>query len=116
VTEKWNIPLTKIHAIVTDNGSNMIKAFCTRHEDDNVDEDSDCFVFDNNSNDHEDKDVDDDRTLLDEEIEYDEKETEYEEAFDDFGKRVSCFAYTLQLVVHKFVKKLLACAFAVVKK
>jgi len=41
--------------------------------------------------------IDDDRRLLDEEIEYDEKEIEHEQAYNDFGKRVSCFAHIINL-------------------
>jgi len=84
VTEEWNIPLTKIHAILTNNGSNMIKAFCTHRNDDdnNIDENDDyCIVDDDFEDLHEDENVDDTRALLEEEIEYDDKEAEHEEAF-----------------------------------
>ena len=53
--------------------------------------------------------------------EYDVKESNHEFAFHGFIKRLSCFARTLQLVVHKFnevksLKKVLASAHALVKK
>ena len=53
--------------------------------------------------------------------EFDVKESNHKFAFHGFIKRLSCFAHTLQLVVHKFkevksLKKVLASAHALVKK
>ena len=53
--------------------------------------------------------------------EYDLKESNHEFAFQGFIKQLSCFAHTLQLVVHKFkevksLKKVLTSAHALVKK
>jgi len=40
-----------------------------------------------------------------EEEEYDKMESNHEVAFDEIIKRLSCFAYTLQLVVNKFIDR-----------
>jgi len=41
VIRKWNIPLIKIQAIVTDNGSNMVKTFQSHFEEKGGDDDDD---------------------------------------------------------------------------
>ena len=87
---EWEIPNTKLSAILTDNGSNIVAAFrsdmaVTLH--DSEDDESD--------NDEEEEDEDDD------ESDFDINERDHEVTFALF-KRVSCFAHTLQLVVNKF--------------
>ena len=86
---EWEIPHTKLSAILTDNGSNIVAAFrsdmaVTLH--DNEEDESD---------DEEDEDEDYD------ESDFDLKERDHEVTFSSF-KRVSSFAHTLQLVVNKF--------------
>ena len=91
VLDEWQIPLSKVSATLTDNGSNMLAAFRTLlSEDDRVDSESDVEDSDSDAAPH-DVDV----------IDFEEQEVDHELAFQSL-KRVSCFAHTLQLVVQKF--------------
>ena len=90
VLDEWQIPLSKVSATLTDNGSNMLAAFRTQLSED--DDESDV------------EDSDSDAALQDIdmlEIDFEEQEIEHELAFQSL-KRISCFAHTLQLVVQKF--------------
>ncbi len=84
VLMEWDISGSKISAVLTDNGSNMIAAFKLHF----------CPVEDDNEEDMaSDIEVDED--------EYDSLEGDHALAFSSY-MRVSCFAHGLQLVVRKF--------------
>ena len=89
VLSEWDIPISKVMVIVTNNGSNMVAAFkkytatCTTTDEDVDSED------------------DDDETDSDVEDDFDDKELEHEATFVSM-KRISCFAHSFQLVAHKF--------------
>ena len=79
-----------IEGALTDNGSNMLAAFRPEMSDSGDDDD--------------DSSVDEDETIPDvpaQEMDFEEHEFDHEMSFVAL-KRVSCFAHTLQLVVHKF--------------
>ena len=121
VLTDWNIPGERVGNTITDNGSNMIKAFKEdQHptdlevDDENtstsknqeaagdVEEDTD---QDDSSDDE--LDEDDSRAReakIDQDTEeFDSKETDHQIAFADY-RRISCFAHSLQLVVTHFDK------------
>ena len=83
VLEEWEIPPSKISAILTDNGSNMISAFRPQAIKDEVIIRTSRVVM----------------MLLSLVRDFEEKESDLEIAFSGLN-RISCFAYTLQLVVH----------------
>ena len=88
---EWDIPHSKVSAIFTDNGSNIVAAFRARTavvSDDEADDDDD-------SGDEEEEADEDDET------DFDVRERDHEITFSAF-RRVSCFAHTLQLVVLQF--------------
>ena len=126
VLEEWHIRGSVVGKMVTDNGSNMVKAFQQLAvEDLGVDSDeeiSDCSdgnsTIDVNSDLEDDYDVEE--VLSDEEVEeldetekevdiakevaeFDEKESDHDLRFscEDY-ERLACFSHTLQLVVLKF--------------
>lgn len=86
VLSEWEIPHTKVSAILTDNGSNIVAAVWFELVCDSEDDESD------SGEEEEEEDV---------ELDFEAKERDHEVTFSSF-KRVSCFAHTLQLVVHKF--------------
>ena len=128
VMMEWSIPKEAIGKVITDNGSNMLKAFrifqnMTHEEQPATVEinDDDLFVVDSEDEDGQKEDEanenDDDDESNDElgeddcgaddiarDIEeFDDKEESFDTVFssEDY-ERLSCFAHTLQLVVSKF--------------
>ena len=107
VLQEWCIPSTKVGVVITDTGSDMVKAFR-----------QDYFAGEGDDADEEDEsDIDMDLDSMDELDDAEEPEI----AFQFSGKHLSCFAHTLQLVVLNFsedesLKRILKRAFALVKK
>jgi len=110
VLEEWEIPPPKISAILTDNGSNMISAFWPQAregadsvgtEGDNQDISPQAIEDVDTEGDNQDIESDDDADLVSLVRDFEEKESDHEIAFSKLN-RISCFAHTLQLVVHKF--------------
>ena len=111
VIREWGITPEKIQFIVTDNGSNMIKAF----KDDvlkesarsggvhtETDDEETEIEFGEESQEGEEGQVGEE-TQKDEEEEFDTNEKESNEASEQLGlTRLACFSHTLQLVVSKF--------------
>jgi hypothetical protein len=98
IIEEWGIPLSKLQFIVTDNGSNMLKAFKIVQS---VNDDEE--ILDELAN--------EDEESGDEVCEFEQQENNSSEAFKQLAskkpaglQRVSCFSHTLQLVVAKFTK------------
>ena len=107
----WEIPLGKVSAVLTDNGSNMIAAYCNfrvhiqesgdESDDDEVqkcDEESD-FEYDE---------------LEDECDDFQLREQQHEIAFSIVGRRVACFAHTFNK--EKGFKKVIISAHRMVKR
>ena len=122
ILKEWGID-EKLYLVITDNGSNMVKAFQSdvlasiadsseesMDEEEDVDEASD-------DDDSADEAVEGEE---DEESEFDIKELQHDIAFAQFGKRLGCFAHSIQLVVQKFkddtLKPLMKKVHALVKK
>ena len=106
ILREWDIPTTKIGIIMTDSGSNMIKAF--RQPIDSGEE-------------SEDDTEDEEEKFEDYEKDFDDKEIEHEITFKFFAKRISCFAHTIQLIVQRFnedvtYKEILQRTYSLVKK
>ena len=120
IISEWEIPFEKIHFVVTDNGSNMIKAFKQVR----------VMVEQQNVPDTEAEEEEAEELLPEEEgieqetdnevEEFDRQEADSSTVFKVQGiNRLSCFAYTLQLVVAKFnsnqwAKDVLSTAYKVV--
>ncbi|XP_065895985.1 E3 SUMO-protein ligase ZBED1-like [Dysidea avara] len=121
VFKDWNIPDHKIGSIITDNGSNMVKAFkiLQLQQKENMqsegDDEEDFELCDTDNVDVLDTGSLDDslpdqektieeshqQDMYEQEREFDENEFEHEIAFVGY-RRLSCFAHSLQLVVSKF--------------
>ena len=131
ILDQWDIPRHKVFCSLTDNGSNMIKAFKLLSFDE-TDEEESSEVLSENELDSEQEDDCDDSDLEDEEMSdgsakavdeiknFDEHEDDHSIAFIGW-KRNSCFTHTLQLVVKEFekapcFKATLAKAYKIVKK
>ena len=89
ILKEWGIPLDKILAILTDNGSNMIKAFREQcfngdNEEDEISSENEAISFD------------------EEEQDFESREVDHDVAFSLLGRRIGCFSHTLQLIVHRF--------------
>ena len=84
VLQEWNIDPGKVQAVLTDNGSNMVKAFREHFKDDDEDEEEEDIDDDDDEN--------EDDTMLNEDEEA--REIDHEVTFKYFGKRISCFART----------------------
>ena len=120
--EDWNIPNYKIGSIITDNGSNMVKAFKLLQQvnPDAANEDNECDYVNEPSTMMSDSDIPDsvvttqsedseeeeegedleegDQPDIEEEArDFDETEYEHDIIFAGY-KRLSCFAHSLQLV------------------
>ena len=113
VLREWNVRSDQIGKILTDNGSNMLKAFQDTI-DISSDEDSDNGIESEVNitggsidDDNEENSLTDDQEeaydVQKYSIEFDDCEEEHNQAFayDDF-QRLSCFSHTLQLIVAKF--------------
>ena len=96
ILEEWDIPISKVKVVVTDNGSNMVAAFRTylaaSSEDDGDDLDDDL---------DDDSEGDDYGSEVSCEDDFDECELEHDQAFTQM-KRIGCFTHTLQLVALTF--------------
>jgi len=119
IFEDWGVPDHKIGSIITDNGSNMVKAFkilqlqqkanMQNEGSDEEDCDTDSVnVSDNGSidislSDHEEtfEESHQQDAYEQETRDFDENEFDHEVAFVGY-KRLSCFAHSLQLAVSKF--------------
>lgn len=94
---EWEIPMNKISAILTDNGSNMVAAFRGHFHTSSEDEDE----SDGGDVDPQGKNCEEEDSVERDVSDFEEQEIEHEVAFHDF-RRVSCFSHSLQLVVHHF--------------
>ena len=119
VLADWNIPLDKVGNTITDNGSNMIKAFkedAADYSDEAEDELSHMheqpmeFKTETLDSDGDESETEDDggtanfsKTIEDEMAEFDANEDEHQTTFACYN-RISCFAHLLQLVVVQFDK------------
>ena len=119
ILAEWNMQQSKIHRVLTDNGSNMVAAFKTqaesekevreRERDGNEDEDGSSFDSDDLSNADDESEAKETGGSNEKEesdsIQHDlvnfEECDDHNFAFIGF-KRSSCFAHTLQLVVRVF--------------
>ena len=88
ILKEWAIPIDKILAILTDNGSNMIKAFREQ-----------CF---NGDNEEDEISSENEAISFDEEQDFESREVDHDVAFSLLGRRIGCFSHTLQLIVHRF--------------
>lgn len=110
--EEWDISPQAINVVVTDNGSNVVKAFrndChhasnttnVNESQQDIEESDD----DLSSEDGEFRDENNEEEIMDlsnREDDFDICEEDHTIAFQSYFKRISCFAHTLQLVVNKF--------------
>ena len=94
VLMEWDILLSKVAVVITDNGSNMVKMFkktvqCTGEDEGETEEDE--------TEEGEEEEIceDDD---------FEEREIDHDLSFECYCKRLSCFAHTLQLVIQAFSK------------
>ena len=113
ILEEWSIPLSKVRVVITDNGSNMVKAFRQHFEEDDKDDDGE-------EDDGSVKEVEPEASVQDEEN-FEDREMDHDITFKFYCKRLSCFAHTLQLVVNKFseersFQKIMKRASALVRK
>ena len=112
VLTDWGILGEMVGNTITNNGSNMIKAF----KDDQQSTDSEVAIDEENmedleaatdedddSSDDEDDSNSKDRMVNEDTEDFDVNEIDHENAFADY-KRISCFAHSLQLVVTHFDK------------
>ena len=113
----WNIPLDKVGNTITDNGSNMVKAFkevanevydeeepqglheYSAESESETDDDDDASEMEGNDG----GSTDFSKTIDDELEDFEEKEDEHQTTFSSYN-RISCFAHLLQLVVVHFDK------------
>ena len=100
VLHEWSIPLSKVKAILTDNASNMVKAFRQEVE----------LAVEEDSSDESDNESTEALELEDDEEDFETRELNRELTFHSFCKRLSFFAHTLQLVVHTFTEDCALCA------
>jgi len=99
VLQEWCIPSTKVGVVITDNGSNMVKAFrqdyITAEGDDANEEDESDIDVDLDSMDE----SDDASTTAEDEEDFESREFEHEIAFQ---KRLCCFTQYLTIGCAEF--------------
>ena len=115
VLTDWNIPLHKVGNTITDNGSNIMKAFKEMKEEaaDEVEDNKQSLIhskeFENEADteDDDENDMEGDgagANIIDNELEdFEANEEEHQTTFSGYN-RISCFAHLLQLVVVQFDK------------
>ena len=90
ILTEWDVDSSKICAILTDNGSNMLAAFKEKVSME-IEDDTNIDILDDMT----------DVALVDEEQEFLDCEDDHDLEFGSLN-RISCFSHTLQLVVSKF--------------
>ena len=116
IINEWGIPFSKVQFVITDNGSNMVKAFKFDQDVAVREIDVDDDEFDDESDDESGKEDDDVQLLHGEQLEsegdavvelneFETEERTHDTVFTTQGlKRLSCFSHTLQLVLATFNK------------
>ena len=124
VLAEWEIPYSKVPPTLTDNGSNMVAAFCAHFQNEGEEDESEEIkdeseqIEDKSGDSENEGDVD---SGFDECAAFEGREVDHELVLGAVFKRVSCFSLTLQLVVNTFqqcksFKNLLKSAHGVVRK
>ena len=126
VVTEWNVSSDQVRFVVTDNGSNIVKAF----RDDffrELAEAEESESDDTNTDNEDEEEMVDDDTIIDtideDVVDFDTCDSEHAQQFEEvgYGKRLSCYAHTIQLVVTSFnkdpyVRSLVTEVYRVVKK
>ena len=114
ILHEWKIPCYKIFCILTDNGSNMLAAFkhdLQLHDDEELNDDMEIIDVTDEDNDS-DEITEGEETVAEDALglnqqdhtaDYEECEIQHDINLVSY-QRVSCFIYTLQLVVHTYDK------------
>ena len=105
------VPLSKVQYVITDNGSNMVKAFklaqvtAMTKDKDHEEQSDDEVEFEDDDLEEKEEEEDPSGVIDNEIVEFEKEEARHSEVFTKQGlKRLSCFSHTLQLVVTAFNK------------